>query len=94
MKKLIFLILIVTLACNTEEKTKITLKSNNSVWNAYQGYHFERELIICGVDSVQNIYLENKLNETDEIRHPKIIISLNIIIPVDLMKLVFIKLQE
>ena len=68
MKKLIFLILIVTLACNTEEKTKITLKSNNSVWNAYQGYHFERELIICGVDSVENIYLENKLNETDEIR--------------------------
>ncbi|WP_447636214.1 hypothetical protein [Flavobacterium microcysteis] len=43
------------------------MKTNNPVWVAYQGYHFETELIICGLNENSKIELTEKLNDTDSL---------------------------
>lgn len=66
MKKYLVLIIVLTLfSCN--QKQNLILKTNNPVWVAYQGYHFETELIICGLNENSKIELTKKLNDTDSL---------------------------
>lgn len=63
MKKVIIITVIILFSCN--QKQNLILKTNNPVWVAYQGYHFETELIICGLNENTKIELTKKLNDTD-----------------------------
>ena len=63
---LIFLLLILN-SCNKKTETEITLISNSTTWVGYKDFHFEKELILCGVDSAAQIKLTEKLNQTDTI---------------------------
>ncbi|WP_410004744.1 hypothetical protein [Aequorivita nionensis] len=69
MKKLIPLIFLLLIfnSCNKKTETEITLISNSTTWVGYKDFHFEKELILCGVDSVAQIKLTKKLNENDTI---------------------------
>lgn len=65
MKKVIIITVIILFSCN--QKQNLILKTNNPVWVAYQGYHFETELIICGLNENTKIELTKKLNDTDSL---------------------------
>lgn len=65
MKKVILITVIILFSCN--QKQNLILKTNNPVWVAYQGYHFETELIICGLNENTKIELTKKLNDTDSL---------------------------
>ena len=69
MKKLLpFIITFLILSsCNKKQQIEINLNSNNTTWLGYKGFHFEKELIFCGIDSVTKIKLTEKLNKNDTI---------------------------
>ena len=67
-KQISFIILLLIFnSCNKKTETEITLISNSTTWVGYKDFHFEKELILCGVDSVAQIKLTEKLNENDTI---------------------------
>ena len=66
MKKfLALIILLMFLSCN--QKQSLILKTNEPVWVAYEDYHFENEIIICGLNENAKIELTKKLNDSDSI---------------------------
>ena len=54
-------------ACNTKKETEVILISNNTTWVGYKDFYFEKELVLCGIDSVAQITLIEKLNQNDTI---------------------------
>ncbi|PHR13638.1 MAG: hypothetical protein COA40_03465 [Aequorivita sp.] len=63
----ILILLLILSSCNKKTENEITLISNSTTWVGYKDFHFEKELILCGIDSVAQIKLTKKLNENDTI---------------------------
>jgi hypothetical protein len=63
----ILILLLILSSCNKKTETEITLISNSTTWVGYKDFHFEKELILCGIDSVAQIKLTKKLNDNDTI---------------------------
>ena len=61
------LTLLVLGSCNKTIKTEITLNHNSTNWVGTKDFYFEKELILCGVDSAADIILTKKLNKNDTI---------------------------
>lgn len=54
-------------SCNSKKEIELKLKSDNTTWFAYKDFYFEKELIICGIDSVSQIKLIEKVSQNDTI---------------------------